>query len=245
MYPGLSQNSYSASQMSNPSYPVARRGAKRARSSPSARAATKKFVPSTVPRMVTVKNSPLPLRLMNTVKYVEELQVATDATGFGYHQISANGLYDPNLALGGHQPMYFDQLTALYNHYHVMKSKIKITAIRTGTNSNCIMVLYLDDDTVVNATNAETMAERPGAKLVSCWPATGNLGKLTATFDAKAMFGGDIYDNDTLKGTSSANPSEQSVWTIGFNANTSSNVDFLVEIEYTVVWSELKTIAGS
>jgi len=186
-----------------------------------------------------------PKRLTFTHKYKQYVYMASAAGALNLQNFSANGLYDPNLALGGHQPMYFDQLTALYNHYHVMKSKIKITAIRTGTNSNCIMVLYLDDDTVVNATNAETMAERPGAKLVSCWPATGNLGKLTATFDAKAMFGGDIYDNDTLKGTSSANPSEQSVWTIGFNANTSSNVDFLVEIEYTVVWSELKTIAGS
>jgi len=37
-----------------------------------------------------------------------------------------NSLYDPDSAIGGHQPYYFDQLSTIYARYRVLKCKIDI-----------------------------------------------------------------------------------------------------------------------
>jgi len=171
--------------------------------------------------------------------------LTTDATGFTYNQFSCNGLFDPNTSIGGHQPMGFDQITSIYNHYHVVASRIKVTCIRTGTSANALVSLYIDDDTTISATNAETMAERPGGRMISCWPAAGNIKSVYHSYNAQAMFGGEAFGNDSLQGTVSANPTEGAFYTIGFNTNTSSTVDVLVEITYKVIWSELKSLPGS
>lgn len=185
-----------------------------------------------------------PKQLFNTVKYSELVSV-TQAVGVGTYKWSANGLYDPNITSTGSQPLYFDQLMTIYDHYTVLKSKIKLTC--ASPNGSLIQyVLYVDDDSTTY-TNASTALQFPGA--------VGKFGNTISQpfvlynyFDAAKMFGPNPQAQDSLQGNATTMPSEQSVYTLVIYDTTltsTTNVSVMVEIEYQVVWDELATVAAS
>jgi len=211
------------------------------------RGAAKKSTPKlALNRTLVVQRYPFPYRLQNTLKYYEVITNTTNGIGFCYNVFSANGLYDPNVSGAGHQPMYFDQLTAIYNHYHVMASKIKVTPDRTATADNGIQyAICLDDDATINATSMATFAERTGSIVWTACPDQGVFPTRTKYFNAKSVFGGDIIDNTSLKGSESSNPTEGQFYIVAIEGPASAGMTFIVEMEFTVVWSELKSISGS
>ena len=56
---------------------------------------------------------------------------AAAATAYVY---SANGLYDPDITGAGHQPMSFDQLIGMYEHYTVQSGKITVNFVNENAN---------------------------------------------------------------------------------------------------------------
>lgn len=214
--------------------------AKKARRAPNQR---KMVTPLYQP--IRIYGAPFPLRLRNTLRYHSEVQVITDAIGFSGYVFSANGLYDPDITGVGHQPMYFDQLTAIYNHYTVQASKCKITVVRSGVGGHDVQgALYLDDDGVSGATNFNTVAERTGAVVWSCSPPN-SLASRTKYFNTQRVFGGNGVDNTQLRGSASSNPAEGHFFVFACEGPSVSTVNIAVEIEYDVIWSELKSIGQS
>lgn len=186
-----------------------------------------------------------PKQLFNTMRYVDLINIP-QVTGAGRWQFSCNGLYDPNITGTGAQPMYFDQLVAIYDHYTVLKSKIKIT-IFNNTDTMTNYTLYIDDDTTSNNT-AYVAAQYDTAK--TRYEKTQVAGAITmyATWDATKMFGPNPQAQDSLQGTSAANPTEQSYFTIitldqGLTSGTT--IGALVEIDYYCVWDEYVTTPAS
>ena len=89
-----------------------------------------------VPRPLVQYKTGFPKQLAITHKYSQEgrLTYIGPNANVQYYAFGVNCLYDPYLALGGGQPLYFDQLSAIYNHYTVMRSRIKVTfAVSTST----------------------------------------------------------------------------------------------------------------
>lgn len=195
----------------------------------------------------TFGKQPFPKQLFNTVRYCETVNLSLGGTGQGYYLYSCNGLYDPNVSGTGHQPMYFDQLMAVYDHYTVLKSRLKLTVVGTG-NYPVITSLGQDDDTTLNVASAYETWERPTyrTKVVNTFV---EQDKPSWSFwDAKKVFGGDPQAQDSLQGNSGANPSEQTYFVVymdGGITGASGTVTILVEIDYSVVWDELKSMAGS
>jgi len=71
-----------------------------------------------------------PMKKYAKLKYV----VHTNGAGSGVnaavsYQYRANGMFDPEVAMGGHQPYGFDQLMAQYEHYTVLKSTIELEIV--------------------------------------------------------------------------------------------------------------------
>lgn len=213
----------------------------RAISSRGRKIANQRKVVSTVYKPLTVKRFPFPLRMQNHLRYCEEFQVVLDGSGFGSYLFRTNGLYDPNYTGTGHQPMYFDKLTAIYNHYHVTASKCKATVVRTGTASSVQMAMYIDDDTVTSCSAISTAFERPGSKTSYSNPSQGVQRSSTCYWNGQYAFGGNVIDNDTLKGTGSSDPTEQQYFVINLEGNGVDTINVFVEIDYTVTWSELKS----
>jgi len=188
--------------------------------------------------------TPFPKRFFNTVSYTEAISV-TLSGGIGQYVFSTNGLYDPNTSGPGGQPLYFDQLTAIYDHYTVVRSKCRF--MWTSTSAMILRVgTYIDDDSSVG-TGAMLAASRPGGKFVTTNTPYSDKQELTMYWDQKTAFGpgGDAEPN--LQGSSSANPQEQQHFVINFTdpGGSANVVDLCVVIEYQTIWNEFATIGAS
>lgn len=72
----------------------------------------------------------------SVLKYTERAQLTGGLSGIagGTLQIAMNGLFDPTLGGGGHQPMGFDEMTNIWRRYKVYKVEFKVRTISTAGN---------------------------------------------------------------------------------------------------------------
>lgn len=190
----------------------------------------------------------LPSKIVITHKYVENVNLTSTAGALATYQFSANGMFDPNITGVGHQPMYFDQLSALYDHYHVIGSKATVRIIPgTANEDQYSIAFYMEDDTTVTPSTVAELQETTNAKIKFVAPNYNFTTFMKQNWSAKKTFGGSVMANDSLKGTPAANPAEQSYYTLAVQAGGATTVALNVqwEIEYIAVWNELKVIAGS
>lgn len=77
-----------------------------------------------------VSRSIIPARYVTKFVYSEVFDVVQAANTPWNYSYSINGMNDPNLTGGGHQPMGFDQFATLYNNYYVSGMKIKLEGVQ-------------------------------------------------------------------------------------------------------------------
>lgn len=196
----------------------------------------------------------LPQKVMVKHRYVHSWEAeATTGGAFNTVTYKANGMFAPSVTNIGtpHQPMYFDQYAALYNHFCVIGSKITFKLANRRADENVASFrycCYLDDNNTVNATNIDAICEATQGR-----PMTVVSGDSTDThiktlkFSAKRIFGKSVLGNKELTGTPAADPSELSYFIIGLQANPgeSFHVSVTAEIEYIAIWTELKEVVQS
>jgi len=190
-----------------------------------------------------------PKRMVITHKYTEVLAMGASSGAFTKYQFSCNGMYDPNISGTGHQPMYFDQMAALYNHYTVIGSKINIKFTPSIANQEGMYVgCYLDDDTTTtNVTDISAVSEQTTGKITVIPPSSTDTRHFTRKWSAKKTFGGSVLGNDLLQGNAAGNPSEQTYYTFaiqGFGANSVYATAF-IEYTFIAVWDELRNVSQS
>lgn len=181
-------------------------------------------------------------------KYVDDISLTAGATTQRY-LFACNGMYDPDITGTGHQPLFFDQLTELYNHYHVIGSKIKYTIVPAGTSVQVPfkVISTINDD---STPSVSTAAEEEQTKAIVRYCQGGvNPDKLfiTQSWSAKKNFG-NVMSNDELKGNSGANPTETSCYQLSLrplDGITSVTVYIHVEISFIAIWNELKEVNQS
>ncbi len=179
-----------------------------------------------------------PTRMFMSHAYSETFTNAS--TTLQAYQFSCNGLYDPNITGTGHQPMYFDNMIAIYNHYTVLRSRIVLDII-TGIDG--VVALAIEDDTT-GVSNINAAIELPTGRSVLIPAATFKATRLTLNWDARKYFGGNTFDNDNLQGNSASNPTEQSYYTFYYypaDGVSSLSVTVKAYIVYEAMWDELKT----
>lgn len=193
------------------------------------------------------RSNPLPPLLQNTLRYTEVVNRSFTAGVASAYLFSCNGLYDPNITGTGHQPLYFDQMMALYNHYQVTKSRIKVTFVPSASVTGPILCgLMVDDDTSQTNTLNTSIGERPGARQSMYQKDTHPSIVLYTSWDSKTL-ATNVDDNPNVQGSASANPAEQSYFVLETADLGGSNASMYmyVQIEYDVLWNELKDIATS
>lgn len=146
--------------------------------------------------------------------------------------------------------MYFDQMAALYNHYHVIGSKIEWEVVPALTTVQVPgqFVAWINDDTTVTSTAIENIAENTGAqiKLMQGGLSPAKL-RFRSKWSAKKRFG-NVMANDELSGNVANNPAEKSYFVLSFNslgAASDCNIYVRAKITYIAIWNELKDIAAS
>ena len=223
--------------------------AKRSRTKTATKRTSKKSFYA-VPRPLVQYKTGFPKQLAITHKYSQEgrLTYIGPNANVQYYAFGVNCLYDPYLALGGGQPLYFDQLSAIYNHYTVMRSRIKVTFIRIGTKV-LLQSIYIDDDDTPAATNLETIVQQPSAVSKTSQRDV-EVCTVYKSWDCKSVFGPNPLDNDRLQGDVANNPAETQAF-IAFvrpivQVSTDTTLyDVHVQIEFDTIWNELKVMASS
>lgn len=201
------------------------------------------------PTTVSVGRQSFPKQLRNTLVYAEQIGITTDVSGWGKYIMCCNGLYDPNNTGTGHQPLYFDQLMLIYNHYTVISSSIEIQcAASTGSPTTpWTTAMYIDDDTTT-VTTIDSALERPGCVFGTTSVTNGDNPKFTLGWSALKNFGPNPQMDNQLQGDNASNPTEQMHYVIiafGGTPLASVTVNYNVRIKYNVLWDEIKTIAQS
>lgn len=203
---------------------------------------------NTVNRTMVRAGLGFPLKMAMTHKYFETIDMASTSGSTVTYSFHANSLFDPNYSGSGHQPLYYDNMAAIYNHYCVIGSKITVKLAGASTsNTSTSFALYLNDDVTATPTLSSLM-EQSKSKYCVIPAGSNNIYSCTLKWSAKKTFGGSILGNPSLSAATNANPLETSVFTIaGFPQNLTSTQTYNMQvmIEYIAVWTELKDVAGS
>lgn len=193
-------------------------------------------------------NYPLAASTIRTLRYAGQFSINSPVGTAGGYVFSANGLYDPDISGTGHQPYGFDQMMAMYNHYEVLSSCIRVTAFNTLETVGFFIGIKVDDNSTSTG-DAELILEQPywNAK-----PILSNQGaraiQVYNQFDAKKFFGDKSGDRATW-GDVAANPQDQAYYIIAAVPITAlfdlPSIPFVAEIEYKVKFHEPKELPKS
>jgi len=208
----------------------------------------KRVKKATVNKSLVNLGKGFPKKILVTHKYVQTIGKSSVSV-LTNHVYSCNGLYDPDITTSGHQPMYFDQFGALYNHYCVIGSKIRVKVIPVSSSQSagycCISV---NDDSTVTPTSIEALQEQSSGKGTVIPASSNNITTMTSSWSARKNWGKNVLSNTLFRGSTSANPTEQQYYIISLGAldNIGPLSFYLeVEIQYIAIWNELKDIAQS
>lgn len=222
------------------------------------RGASKRATPKLTYKNLSFSNfgRTIPTTLTATHRYcVPSVQAAVGAGGTAQISYKCNGLYDPEDAVGGHQPYLFDQLSGLYNHWTVVASKMSIIItplydLTTNPGNFWTFTLMLNDDTTMSGGVQTTIEQGQNVSWANTGPNTDTV-TLRSSWDIRKQFGIKSYQEalglSRFQGTSSSDPSELTHYLLSAqnNAGTQGRFSYVTVIDYKVIWSEPKDAPAS
>lgn len=210
---------------------------------------TAKIIPNIgVPRNV----AGFPQEIITKLKYVDNITLSSSSFSISKNAFKMNSIFDPDVTGVGHQPLYTDQFSPVYNRYTVLGSKLTVmftSNTPTTTASSSIVGVVGDDD----GTTSSTLTAIQEANKCD-WTALSNSYQGAGTPMCAVTYSperdlGLSPDDDTVSASVTADPSAAyyaSVFASDLNGSATATIVFaLVEIEYTVKFSRPKTIAQS
>lgn len=181
--------------------------------------------------------------------YVNTKQLDSVTGAIGNYLWCCNGMYDPDITGTGHQPYYFDQMGAIYNHYTVIASRITVDFAPRSTDESVICVLSLNDDSTITPTVIDTLREMGSSKSLVLSYGAVRTRRLTLGWSMKKGFGSaGTLANSLLRGDTGNNPSETQNFCVSIRSTDSASTTAVfatVKIEYIAMWNELRDISGS
>lgn len=191
------------------------------------------------PTEVIQRTLPLyPSTVMKRLRYSTNCQLASTAGAVVSQVYAVNGLYDPDITGTGHQPMGFDEMMIYFNHYVVVRCVA--TIIAKAVSSTKMTVSLRQDASSTAITVIDRLVEIGGGVIEYLELGSQALAtkRLHASFDIARMQGVSrqaLTADSSLRGTSSANPSELSyahlqVWDAAGQTGT-VNCDVILEFD--------------
>lgn len=160
----------------------------------------------------------------------------------------ANGLFDPDQAAGGHQPLGFDNLKTMYNHWVVTGCTCTIE-FHYGSDTGGVLALAVTENTSALQNTVGTTIENGSCRWVKLIPNNGGgqyqKGSLSLSVNPNKFLG--VYhplSDDQVKGTETADPSNLCYFSVQVQGNTSTDIilDYNITLDYQVVFIEQKTL---
>lgn len=180
------------------------------------------------PSRRTLIRSGFPKRLTVKLAYVDSINInpPQGPDGFGTYVFRANSVYDPDFTGTGHQPMMFDTYMALYDHYQVKWSSIKVinTPTFSGTQTHPpIWGVYLSDaasgvSAMQNVNQLLEQRDHGPFKMAGLRDNSSNLRMQTIKRSVNIRKFVGTRDHSLLRGDAGSNPSEDVYFIIWVSA---------------------------
>lgn len=194
--------------------------------------------------------SPLGKSFKTTMNYAEPtISLNPTAVALADFVFRANSIYDPSFTGTGHQPLGFDQLMPLYDHYVTIGSSIKTTFVNTSAETIIAGISLTDTSTTL--TNDAQVIENGSNKYVVLGPNGSSRDTATVTLNCnpnKFLGRSKPLSDPNLRGTETTSPVEQCyfhVWAGGVTGADPAQIQASTFIKYTSVLIEPKQLALS
>ncbi len=189
---------------------------------------------------------PFGKRKMASLRYNTFITVNPLAGGaVNEHFFTANGLFDPDISGTGHQPLGFDQLMAIYDHFVVIGARISCWVTSIDTTYPQLVSLSVNDDTT-GFTSITNVIENGTCKWRLFNPITAGAASAPKlmTYNVnpnKFLSRSKPMADPQLKGSVSGNPQEQCYFVIACQPTTSvdsAGIQVAVTIDYKAIFFE-------
>ncbi len=108
---------------------------------------------------LVLSRNPFPARNRVRLTYCEVYSLTPSASTLSSVYYYQTSLYDPRGSVGGHQPLYFDQLAAIYSRYRVIGVDYNISVSTAGPAGGTLYFVASPQATF--ETSVELLEERP------------------------------------------------------------------------------------
>ncbi len=156
--------------------------------------------------------------------------------------IRGNSIYDPFEAVGGEEVAGLDELGAIYGRYKVLGSRLTVTTTDLDDNDPLTICVFPHADATAVGRNASAY---PLVKVAQCSLYSGPKTCSHVMTTAK-MFGVIRCDDNDFSSAVSTNPAKQWYWHVVFfirNAANALNLEYRLNMEYDVLWTELADLS--
>lgn len=201
-----------------------------------------------VPRTRVKIGQGFPKQLTTMLKYSDTFNMTSTSGATATYYLSCNGIFDPNITGTGHQPLYYDQLMAIYDQWVVIGSKITYRIVPyTVQNVPWRFATFINDDSSLTPSNVDIVAEQMGGKMRLIGPNNTDCHNLRMSWSQRKNWGTGAFSNVNLSGAITNNPTTQQYFLLAINGMDSNSVTIGVDVmvEYIVVFRTLKDIAQS
>jgi hypothetical protein len=186
-----------------------------------------------------------PDKMITTLRYHDYNSLSSTTGVVANYLYRLNSVFDPDFTGTGHQPMYRDLLANIYDHYAVIRTKAIIKFVNTSTTVSFMVGCVIDDDTTID-TNRDALCEQTHGVHVLLPPLAGSLSSHTfvQNWDCKKFLGIDPFTSETYKTSVGSNPTDTSflgMWGVDASLSATATIFFDIELEFTILWTELST----
>jgi len=198
---------------------------------------------------------PFPTSVVTKLRYCGYKRLDPAAGGgISTMMFRANGIYDPDVAVGGHQPLGRDQWADCYYHYTVLGSKCTVEFCGLNDSPNYVphkAGVYLSGLDATGGSTWVTMAEQGHTSTTLVAGSAGlKPSRVVSRLNVRKFFDvKDPEDDDTLTAPVGGDPSDAAyfiVWAAAMDESTDTlGVRAAITIEYIVAWGEPKEIISS
>jgi len=198
-------------------------------------------VPRSVSTGTTILRRHTRARLTYSTREHLSGSIVPDANGF--FQYNMNGIYDPEVALGGGQPRGFDQMAALYQEYKVVGCTAEVYFSAGGSGSSLRPYLCIrpsSADAPSNKAIFEGTDRVISTKVLRNSDNGGFSTMLRIKCDIMKWLGNQGVDNDSARAVVSQNPNDRAILYVGAmnagNTSATADADLQIVLHYDVIF---------
>lgn len=194
-----------------------------------------------------VRRNPFPDKQIVKLTYSAFHQINPAASTYT-RQYNLNSVFDPDRTGVGHQPMYFDQLAAVYGRYRVYAAAYEVTVSNANVPVRFVVVPHNQSSAPSNVEDAIETRWSQNCIVNTMSDGGGNVKTLKRYISLKALLGEDLSD-DRDQALVTASPSNVVLISAMIEAldgsSTISSINFRFKLNYYVEFFDRNTISGS